>query len=132
MITDVCILAPIGKRLSARFIDGVITFPVGYAMMLLTSMITSADSLVPLIPMYGFLIIYGLFADGMFVGQSVGKKLMKLRVVGIETNEPCSYQQSFVRNVTGIFWLIDLVPLLHADRRRVGDYFAKTKVIMTI
>ena len=130
MTTELSILAPIGKRFSAKFIDTVITLPVGYSMMLMTSTITPTDSLIPLIPMYGFLIIYGLFADGMFAGQSIGKKLMKVKVVRIENDEPCSYQRSFARNITGFFWVIDLVTLLHADRRRVGDYLAKTKVVM--
>jgi uncharacterized RDD family membrane protein YckC len=127
MNTDASILAPIGKRLSAKFIDGVITFVIGYGMMLLIKKITSEDSLIPLIPMYGLFIIYGLFADGMFFGQSIGKKLMKLRVVGIITDVPATYMQSFLRNITGFLWIFDYIPLLKGDKRRAGNYFQKQK-----
>lgn len=123
-------LAPVGKRFSAKFIDGVIAYLGGYSLMMLTSNLITDGGLVPFIPMYAFIIIYSFFADGMFDGQSVGKKLMKLRVVGFETDEPGSYMQSFLRNITGFLWIFDYLPLLKGDKRRAGDYLAKTKVVI--
>ena len=131
-INQSIMLAPMGKRFSAIFIDGAFAFLVGYSLMMLTSSLITTDGLLPLLLMYGFIIIYGFFADGMFDGQSVGKKLMKLRVVGFETDEPGSYMQSFLRNITGFLWIFDYVPLLKGDKRRVGDYLAKTKVVMVV
>src|SRR4051812_39902461 len=54
----------------------------------------------PLGPLVGFL--YSLIADGLnfspFRGQSVGKKLMKLRVVHVVDQRPASIRDSVLRN----------------------------------
>lgn len=68
-------------------------------------------------------------------GQSVGKKLMKLRAAGLE-GKPLTgnWQASIVRNIP-LLLLIDAVVLyLRKDRdeplRRLGDEWAKTRVIV--
>ena len=68
-------------------------------------------------------------------GQSVGKKLMKLRAASLE-GKPLTgnWQASIVRNIP-LLLLIDVVVLyLRKDRdeplRRLGDEWAKTRVIV--
>ena len=131
MIERHMVTASIGKRFSAQFIDEGIAFFFGYIALLLLGKITQYDA-IPIIAMWAIVIGYTLIADGMFGGQSIGKKLMKLYVVRVGTNEPCSYGRSILRNVTYILGIIDLIPLVGKQKRRLGDYLADTKVIMEL
>jgi uncharacterized RDD family membrane protein YckC len=85
----------------------------------------------------GFLaVLYITFRDGLFGGQSIGKKIMGVRVVHLD-GRPISYVDSSFRNVLFIVYL--LMPLAIAveavaafrqpERRRLGDRIAKTCVV---
>ncbi|OFZ75294.1 MAG: hypothetical protein A3K03_10420 [Bdellovibrionales bacterium RIFOXYD1_FULL_44_7] len=68
----------------------------------------------PLGPLLGFL--YTLFADGLnvgpFKGQSVGKKLLKLKVVNLIRHEPASFRDSALRNApVGIATFFAIIPI---------------------
>jgi uncharacterized RDD family membrane protein YckC len=88
----------------------------------------------------GFLAMaYIVFRDGMFGGQSVGKKILGIRVVHMD-GRPISYVDSSFRNVLFIFYPIyaltaavivveALVSLRDPQRRRLGDRIAKTCVV---
>ncbi len=80
---------------------------------------------------------YWLFRDGLFQGQSIGKRLMKLKVVVGPDRAPCTYLSSAIRNV---LWVIPLVNLamgatgvyyLSKDRAGChwGDRLAETRVV---
>lgn len=81
---------------------------------------------------------FQLFKDGFGQGQSPGKKALKLMVIDLDTNTPCTKQKSFLRNV--ILLLAGLVPIIGSfiepimvlatkDGRRLGDRAANTMVI---
>src|SRR5512139_2377715 len=85
----------------------------------------------------GFLaVLYITFRDGLFGGQSLGKKIMGVRVVHLD-GRPISYVDSSFRNVLFIVYL--LMPLAIAveavaafrqpERRRLGDRIARTCVV---
>ena len=85
----------------------------------------------------GFLaVLYITFRDGLFSGQSLGKKIMGVRVVHMD-GRPISYVDSSFRNVLFIVYL--LMPLAiaveavaafrHPERRRLGDRIGKTCVV---
>jgi len=85
----------------------------------------------------GFLaVLYITFRDGLFGGQSIGKKIMGVRVVHMD-GRPISYVDSSFRNVLFIIYL--LMPLAIAveavaafrspERRRLGDRIGKTCVV---
>jgi uncharacterized RDD family membrane protein YckC len=85
----------------------------------------------------GFLaVIYITFRDGLFGGQSIGKKILGIRVVHVD-GRPISYIDSSFRNVLFIIYL--LIPLAvavesvaawrHPERRRLGDRIARTCVV---
>ena len=85
----------------------------------------------------GFLaVLYITFRDGLFHGQSLGKKIMGVRVVHLD-GRPISYVDSSFRNVLFIIYL--LMPLAIAveavaafrqpERRRLGDRIARTCVV---
>jgi uncharacterized RDD family membrane protein YckC len=106
------------------------------------------------IPKAGFYagIVYLLIGDGLFNGRSLGKKLMGLRVISADTDRPCSFKDSILRNsVFGIGYLLYKIPLLGSwlglisivivtgfesiillgskDAMRLGDEIAKTRVV---
>src|SRR4030042_1424814 len=57
---------------------------------------------IEVIPKAGFFagIAYLLIGDGLFDGRSLGKKLIGLRVVSADTNTPCTFRDSILRNST--------------------------------
>ena len=80
---------------------------------------------------------YWLCRDGLFEGQSVGKRLMGLKVVVQPEASRCTWRASFLRNV---LWVIPLVNFLMISTavyywfsdpqgRHWGDRLANTVVI---
>ncbi len=105
-----------------------------------------------IIPRAGFFFffVYHLIGDGLFQGQSLGKRLIGLRVVSIETEKQCSFKDSILRNgIFGIGYLLYKIPLLgwifiliifvfefiillgSKEKMRLGDEIAKTIVVVT-
>jgi len=81
---------------------------------------------------------YGFTKDGREGGQSIGKEMMDLMVVNVETNKPCSMGESAMRAI--IWFVLNIVPLVGffiepvmaiaaEDGRRLGDRAAGTQVI---
>jgi uncharacterized RDD family membrane protein YckC len=132
MTESTLVLAPIGKRFTAQFIDELIAIGGGYSLVLGLKELVGSESNTPFLAMIFFALLYTLFADGMFKGQSIGKKLMNLYVVSNEMEQPCTYLQSFVRNSTYPLGIFDLIFLFGKERRRLGDRLASTKVLMKI
>jgi len=105
-----------------------------------------------ILPRAGFYagLAYLLLGDGFFDGRSIGKKLIKIKVVSAENAIPCTFKDSILRNSTFavgyILWLVPwigwifllLVSALEfililgsKDGMRLGDEIAKTVVIET-
>jgi uncharacterized RDD family membrane protein YckC len=96
-------------------------------------------------------VVYLLVADGLFHGQSPGKKLFGVRAMQIPRRAPVGYRESVLRNaVFGLVALFYVVPLgwillllvglpiigfetwmVWTDRLgiRIGDIFADTQVV---
>ncbi len=91
---------------------------------------------------------YLLLADGLFDGRSLGKKLIKLKVIFPEKSETCSFRESVIRNFTfalgyilmeipligpilavAILLIESLIMLGSSKGMRLGDEFAKTQVV---
>ena len=99
-----------------------------------------------------FGLVYAAFADSIQNGQSVGKKIIGLRVISVEDGSPCTPKQSFIRNLPILIplffsiipiwgWMFSFllaVPLiglevyliynLHSGHR-LGDVMAETTVM---
>jgi len=75
--------------------------------------------------------VYGFFMERRY-GATLGKMLLKLRVIGSEGTLPGT-REAALRNLTKIFelsWpLMLLVPLINRRRFRLGDLIARTAVI---
>ncbi len=110
-------------------------------------------AVIEIIPRAGFFagLTYLLLGDGFFDGRSVGKKLLKIRVVSAETNRPCTFRDSILRNSTFavgyVLWIVPVIGWLFIvvvtviefililgskDGMRLGDEIAKTAVIEPI
>ncbi len=118
-------LASIGDRFTAQFIDGLAAFAVGAVFYY------SAKALGwPLELAFVGWLLYLLACDGLPGGQSLGKRITKSSVVHVETEQPCTYWRSTLRNFSlMILGAIDVVFIVGKSRRRLGDYLARTKVV---
>jgi hypothetical protein len=107
-------------------------------------------AVIEVIPRAGFFagLAYLLLGDGLFDGRSVGKKLIRLKVVSLEAHLPCTFRESLLRNSTlGLGYLLWLIPWIgwialpvmtavesililgSKESRRLGDEIAGTVVI---
>lgn len=120
-------LAHPGKRFQGQFIDGLIAYILGaIAFYLLHTIIgKEASFLVAVI----IALTYFLFSDALPNGQSIGKKLLNIKVVNKETMQPCSLVQSLLRNITFPLGIFDWVFIFFGSHRRLGDFMASTIVV---
>ena len=77
--------------------------------------------------------LYQLGKDSIREGQSIGKGIMGLRVIDLNSGMPATITQSFIRNC--LCGCVDasccfLVALIDEDGRRIGDHMAGTVVII--
>lgn len=139
--------ADIVKRVVAYVIDSIIAsalflavfavsfvvFMVGLLMMNILTAITSVVYIVGIGASLLMLFAYLIFRDGFFGGRSIGKKLMGLKVINTKTNKPCSLKDSFLRNITLVIPILNvidlLVPFIDPEGLRFGDKLAGTKVV---
>lgn len=125
-------LAPLGDRFAAQFVDGLI------ALLIMMALFFAGGWLAPSRTLAGSLILLGLvggfgylwLSDGLRGGQSFGKRLFHIAVVHAVTGNPCTFGQSLARNATlSLLGVVDLLPLIGRERRRVGDHLARTRVV---
>src|SRR5262245_24099875 len=65
---------------------------------------------------------YYLLADGLHGGQSLGKQWLGMQVINATTGEPCTYFQSFIRNLLlAILGPIDWIFIFGDRHQRLGD-----------
>ena len=79
----------------------------------------------------GWSIFNYFFADGMVGGQSFAKRWLGMHVISEATGLPCTYWQSFLRNV--LLWIlgpIDWIFIFGDKHQRLGDKLAGTIVIL--
>ncbi len=129
--------AALATRFLAFFIDALVSIPL---------QIVAA---VPVVGIIGapLLCAYWLSRDSFFRGQSLGKKLMGIRVVRTDS-EPFTWTDSCKRNIIAFAILLEMLPfigfiglavsllgsfadivLVLATNLRIGDRIASTRVI---
>jgi uncharacterized RDD family membrane protein YckC len=121
--------ATFGQRLGAYLIDVVLTNIVVY---ILTSFISGGTASLVM----SFLITLGYFSvfEGSGSGQTVGKRLLGIRVVDFETGLPIPYGRAFARNIgrliSGLVFLLGYLWMLwDRDRQTWHDKIASTTVV---
>lgn len=69
------------------------------------------------------------FNKDIYLGRSIAKRMLKLQIVDIKTNQPANPLKCFVRNLTIILWPIEVIAALINNERRIGDFIAGTKLM---
>lgn len=133
--------ADIGKRVVAAIIDVIISYVIGLIIPLVGGLIGAA-----------YMALRDGFTFEPFVGQSLGKKLLNLKAVVVDTRGNCDYVTSIKRNlpfiipmifmvvpvvgwvIGSILWVVALIIeiiLVITDENgdRLGDKIADTRVI---
>ncbi len=68
-----------------------------------------------------------LFRDNIFGNASIGKKLLKIKVVKVN-GEKINLITSLKRNILFFLWPVEIL-LIITDNKRLGDMWAKTIVV---
>ena len=68
------------------------------------------------------------FNKDCYLGQSVGKRLLRFRVVDVKTGRPANPLRCLVRNLTILIWPVEVVMAIINVERRFGDFIAGTKL----
>lgn len=134
---DSLVAADLGPRFLGWLIDGTVALPL------------VVFGAVPFIGIFvaPLLCLYWLFRDAFFGGQSIGKRVLGMRVVHLD-GRPIRTGQSFLRNIIYLPLLILMIPYIGdvagavvafcalldgvfvlASRRRMGDRLAQTIVV---
>lgn len=139
-------LSGVGRRIAAVAIDSIIialfwgisTYLINFSIPVnqTYSNDSSSTSLV-VFPMYTLILFaYFILLEGpLGKGQTIGKRILKIRVVNSEDQSAIDYSVSFIRNILriidGLFlYLIGFLSIQGSDKeQRIGDKAAKTIVI---
>lgn len=63
-------------------------------------------------------------------GQSIGKKIVKLRVIQHSTGMPANPLHSILRNIPlALLWWLEPFVVLQKSKRRLGDLLGSTSVV---
>jgi uncharacterized RDD family membrane protein YckC len=121
-------LASRWSRLVGQMIDGSIA---GLPMFLAAaiSKVGSVASAPLFILGIAWMLFYLFLGDGLHQGQSFAKRWLGIRVVGA-SGAPCTFGQSFVRNIFTILGPIDWIFIFDERRQRLGDKVAGTVVVI--
>lgn len=136
-------VAGIGERIAARLIDLAIFIGI-YILAILTGALTGAISgqstpiIIALIAYVVAFIFYNLLTEIFMDGQSIGKRLLKIKVISVDGGQ-ASIGQYLIR---WLFRLVDfyltgqvggLIAVAVSERKqRIGDIVAGTAVIKTV
>ncbi|HEY4219376.1 MAG TPA: RDD family protein [Gemmatimonadaceae bacterium] len=75
-------------------------------------------------------VFYYFFADGFPAGQSLGKRWLGMHAVDAVTGAPCTFWQSFIRNLLlALLGPIDWIFIFGERHQRLGDMAAGTIVV---
>lgn len=133
-------VAGMGTRAIAQILDLLIVagILVAVSFLALAFALVQANTIATLILVIGsFVVIFGYFwlSEGLWSGQTVGKKVFRLRAVG-DRGEPLTFAQSAIRNIVRI---VDFLPygygvgtivlFANGKGKRLGDLAAGTIVV---
>ena len=133
-------VAGLGTRAVAQLVDLLIVGGILTAVyfVALAAEVASADTVAALIVVIGsFVVIFGYFwvSESLWSGQTIGKKVFRLRAVG-DRGEPLTFMQAGIRNIVRI---VDFLPYAYGiglvvlfangKGKRLGDLAAGTVVV---
>jgi uncharacterized RDD family membrane protein YckC len=68
------------------------------------------------------------FNKDCYLGQSIGKRLLRFRVLDIKTGRPANPLKCLVRNLTILIWPVEVIMAMIDVERRLGDFIAGTRL----
>jgi uncharacterized RDD family membrane protein YckC len=130
-----------GSRFLAQLIDQLILTValvlITIFILLLGAALNDRDLTILLIVVVSFVFVFGYFlvTEAMFGGQTPGKRVLRLRVVG-DQGQPITFSQAMIRNLVRlvdflpVYYGVGLVALFINGRgKRLGDLAAGTLVV---
>jgi uncharacterized RDD family membrane protein YckC len=79
-----------------------------------------------------FFMMFIYLNKDFFNGKSPAKRILGYQVINRKTDKPASELQCFVRNLTiAVAWPLEVFVGLVNPERRIGDFLANTKVIVS-
>ena len=137
--------ASVGERILGYVLDGVIKiayiiviYNVVFKAFGLNETISTMDPWSALAIEFLFylpVVVYSLVQESLFEGQTMGKRLMKIKVIKIDGYQ-AGFGDYFIRwllrilDITSLFGLVGLISLLVSNKtQRIGDMAAGTAVI---
>lgn len=129
------------ERWRADLIDGVLFMGIFLLSAFVRNAVGGEDSPKEIWQFASILIVFGIQAHFLLrTGQTVGKKIMRLRVVMAETGEHPSWEHLLLLRPLGIVIgviplvgqiinLVDRFLLYHDERRTVEDRISGTKIV---
>lgn len=132
-------VAGLGERIAARLIDLAAFFGLYILFILLGVLIRTETVFFILLIILGVLyVFYNLICEVFMDGQSLGKRLMKIKVISIDGSQ-ASIGQYFIR---WLFRLVDfaltaqigglIAVAVSENKQRIGDMVAGTTLIKTV
>src|SRR5258708_3244932 len=134
-------VAGLGSRFIAQAIDIAILTVVFFILTIVVGLVgvfSSAGNLLLLIYVLGSFLLFVLYfpvLEGTWSGQTVGKRLLRLRVLG-DRGEPVTVTQVAIRNLLRLvdflpfFYGVGIVTLfIQGGSKRLGDFAAGTVVV---
>jgi uncharacterized RDD family membrane protein YckC len=124
-----CGLASPWLRWGAQIIDGIISY-IPVMVMAFFTRAPGAPAIIIALLSIGWFFFYLLFADGLPGSGSWGKHMLGAVVIDERTGRPCTFGQSFVRNIFLIvLGPIDWLFIFGQKHQRLGDKVAHTVVV---
>jgi len=124
--------ADAGVRFVAYLIDAV----VAYIPMLILGFINYRLSFLGILVAVGYIFTRDALPEvgGFLGGQSIGKKLMNIKVIKEDTGATIlgDYGSAIIRQVSlaiPLFGIVDALMVFSAEKQRFGDKWAKTMVV---
>jgi uncharacterized RDD family membrane protein YckC len=127
----------LGERIVAKLIDYAIFFPFLFAIVFISVSNNEAGGIFAIIVFVVF-VFYDLVCEIFFNGQSLGKRVMKIRVISLDGRRP-KFSQYLLR---WLFRLVDFAltsgvgalisAIVTENGQRIGDLVAGTALIRTV
>jgi uncharacterized RDD family membrane protein YckC len=133
-------IASLGDRILAALIDYGVLIAYMLTISVIVYVLNQLDMqddwlLIPLMILYLVIIFYDLLCEMLMDGQSVGKKVMKIKVIKLDGTQP-SFGSYFMRWILRIVDIVlfspavaMLVILINGRGQRLGDIAANTTVV---
>ena len=125
-------LGSLSDRLLGQILDSFVAIGAIVVAAILT-VVSPRIGAIAMIAAIVYAIFYILFSDGFAGGQSYGKRVAHTAVIDATTGKPCTFGQSFLRNLLlTLLGIIDWVFIFGKKRQRLGDKAANTIVVKTV